>query len=374
MRGGISDYTDNLVRALISQSARVRVICGAASVGELDEVPVERVIRSWGWKCLPELAGLAGKYQPDWVHIQYNVGLYDGKAAVLFAPLWLKRTHPTMRTAVTFHDLRHPRVIPKIHAINRWLFSQGMALYDLIVTTNEGDYLTARKALNHQDALRKIPIGSNIPVIPVSPDERVRLRARIGFGAEDFVIAHFGTRSGMETLIESFCLLRGAGHAVGLLLVGKRLQADPDEATHEREVVGARVMAQVVQDSVGGKVVGTGYLSELDASRHLQCADVLVLPHRSGISMARTSLLTGLVHGMPIVATRPMVLDPELQDGCNILLVEPANALMLAEAILLLRRDHSLRLGLQSEALALGSQITWSAIAQQHIAVYEEMA
>ena len=90
--------------------------------------------------------------------------------------------------------------------------------------------------------------------------------------------------------------------------------------------------------------------------------------------MARTSLLAGLVHGMPIVATRPMVLDPELQDGCNILLVELANVKALADVIALLQRDHSLRLRLQAGALALGSQITWSAIAQQHAASFEEMA
>lgn len=374
MRGGIGDYTHLLAQALIHHSVKAQVVCRKMDAVEPDDVPVERMIEDWGWKCLSQLASIAHRHQPEWLHVQYNPSLYDGKPAMLFAPLWLKRANPSVHIAITFHDLQRPRLIPKMHTLNRALFFRSMALYDLVVTTNESDYLAVRKAMDHRVPLRKIHIGSNIPVVPFSRDERAKLRARLGFEPDDFVIAHFGTRSGLATLIEGFHILRKQGRSVGLLLIGKRLQAYPDDTANEREVLGEEVMAQLAQAGLSDKVVGTGYLPAADVSRHLQCADVLVLPHPSGISMARTSLLTGLVHGMPTVATIPAVLDPELQQGDNILLVEPGNAQAVAKTVLLLQRDQSLRLQLQTGVSALGGQITWSVIARRHVAVYREAA
>ena len=374
MRGGIGDYSYLLAQALIHHNVKARVICKATGAVEPDDVPVERIIEDWGWKCLSQLASVAHRYQPEWLHVQYNPSMYDGKPAMLFAPLWLKRADPGMHMAITFHDLQRPRLIPKMHTLNRVLFFRSMALYDLVVTTNESDHLAVRKALDHRVPLDKIPIGSNIPVAPFSRDERARLRARLGFGPSDFVIAHFGTRSGLATLVEGFHILGGQGHSVGLLLIGKRLQPHPDDMADEREVLGEGVMEQLALAGLSDKVVGTGYLPAEDVSRHLQCADVLVLPHLPGISMARTSLLAGLAHGIPIVATIPAVLDPELQEGGNILLVEPSNAQALAEAVLLLQRDQCLRLQLQTGVSALGGDITWSAIATRHIAAYREVA
>lgn len=374
MRGGIGDYSHLLAQALIHHGVKTRVICKMIGPVEPDDVPVERMIEDWGWRCLSQLASVAHRYQPEWIHIQYNPSVYEGKPAMLFAPLWLKRANPSVHIAITFHDLQSPHLIPKMHTLNRLLFLRGMALYNLVVTTNESDYLAVRKALDYRVPLHKIPIGSNIPLVSFSRDERAKLRACLGFGPDDFVIAHFGTRSGLATLIEGFRILCKQGHPVGLLLIGKRLQPYPDDMANEREVLGEGVMEQLALAGLSDKVVGTGYLPAQDVSRHLQCADVLVLPYLAGVSLARTSLLAGLIHSMPIVATIPTVLDPELENGSNILLAEPSNAQALAEAILLVQRDQPLRLQLQAGASALGSQITWSANARQHIAAYREVA
>ena len=374
MRGGIGDYTHGLACALLAIGIEVTILCNALSPKVADDVPVDRSIPSWGWEFWRVVKDKVAQYRPDWLHVQYNASMYDGKLAMLFAPLWLKRANPGMHMAITFHDLQRPRLIPKMHTLNRVLFFRSMVLYDLVVTTNEGDYLVVQKALDHRVSLCKIPIGSNIPGVPFSREERVKLRARLGFGPDDFVIAHFGTRIGLTTLVEGFHILRKQGHSVGLLLIGKRLQPHPYDTAGEREVLGEEVMAQLAQAGLSDKVVGTGYLPAADVSRHLQCADVLVLPHPPGVSMARTSLTAGLVHGMPVVATIPPVVDPELEHGSNILLAEPGNAQALAEAVLLLQHDRSLRFRLQTGALALESQITWSAIARQHIAAYKEVA
>jgi glycosyltransferase involved in cell wall biosynthesis len=373
MRGGIGDYTHRLAYALQATGIEVTILCNALSPTVADDVPVDRSIPSWGWEFWRVMKDKVAQYRPDWLHIQYNASLYPGKAAILFTPLWLKRVNPSVHVAITFHDLQQPRLIPHMHALNRMIFYRSMAFHDLVVTTNESDYRAVQKTVGKKTSLYKIPIGSNILVDRLSQDDRIKLRARLGFGSEDFVIAHFGTRSGLAKLIEGFHILRKRGYSVGLLLIGKRLQAHPDDTAHKYEVLGEEVMAQLAQAGLSDKVVGTGYLPVADVSRHLQCADVLVLPHLPGISMARTCLLSGLVHGMPIVATIPPVMDPELESGRNLLLVESANAQALAEAVSLLQHDQSLRLRLQTGALALGSQITWPVIARKHIAAYREV-
>src|SRR5207244_8988104 len=51
-------------------------------------------------------------------------------------------------------------------------------------------------------------------------------------------------------------------------------------------------------------VRATGALSTEDISRHVSACDVMLQPYQDGVSGRRTSVMTALAHGVPIVTTQ----------------------------------------------------------------------
>jgi glycosyltransferase involved in cell wall biosynthesis len=50
-------------------------------------------------------------------------------------------------------------------------------------------------------------------------------------------------------------------------------------------------------------VRATGTLSAADISRHVSACDVMLQPYQDGVSGRRTSVMTALAHGIPVVTT-----------------------------------------------------------------------
>jgi glycosyltransferase involved in cell wall biosynthesis len=85
----------------------------------------------------------------------------------------------------------------------------------------------------------------------------------------------------------------------------------------------------------------------LEIPKYLSASDIFVLPSVSeGLPVV---ILEALASGIPVVASRVGGIPDILTDGCNALLVEPANVQALAKAILKLLRDDRLRESLREE-------------------------
>jgi glycosyltransferase involved in cell wall biosynthesis len=108
-------------------------------------------------------------------------------------------------------------------------------------------------------------------------------------------------------------------------------------------------------------------------SARLRAADVCALPFKYGATLKSGSLLAALAHGVPTVATRGELPAPTLVHGEHIWLVPPRQPEALAAALGGVLSDPTLQVRLRTGALALAATHNWAAIAQQHLALYDEL-
>ena len=221
--------------------------------------------------------------------------------------------------------------------------------------------------------LAKIPIGSNIPVADVTATQRATVRAQLGYGADDFVIAYFGflNRSkGGLTLVKTLELVRRTLPNARLLMIGERVGAsDPTNYAYLQEVE-----SLISGLDLGAFVQWTGRLGDREVSRTLTAADVLLMPYEDGASLRRGTLMAGLAHGCAIVTTQPQSPMPELVEGRDLIYVPPVDAESSAAAILRLAADADLASRLRDGAKRSRHQFTWPEIARQHALLYDSLS
>jgi glycosyltransferase involved in cell wall biosynthesis len=123
---------------------------------------------------------------------------------------------------------------------------------------------------------------------------------------------------------------------------------------------------------VSQRVIWSGYRPPDEVSALWQASDIAVLPYADGASLRRGTLLAAFAHGLPVVSTTPRVAVEQLRDGENILLAAPGDDRALAEQVIALINSPELRAKLSQGALRLAEEFSWSRIADQHLALYED--
>lgn len=372
MQGGVGDYTATLARALADLGASVAVITSAKAAA-LDDprVAVYPTVRRWGWSSLGAVAGVAASWGADVVHVQYQAAAYGMGLPIHLLPAYLRMGAPTVRRAVTFHDLKLPYLFPKAGPARRWAVARLARDCDAAVVTNREDEL-AFADLNVPRPPQRIPIGSNItPRLPVG-FERGDWRARWGLSPGDLVLAYFGflnATKGGDTLIAAVGHLARQGRPVRLLMIGGRFGAsDPTNREFARQVEDV-----IAREGVAERVVWTGFLPPEEVSAAFAVADMAVLPYSDGASFRRGSLMAALAHGMPIITTVPRVHLPELVPEENVILVPPDQPADLAEAIVRVADHAGLRTRLGEGARRLSRLFAWDRIARDSLALYETL-
>ena len=221
--------------------------------------------------------------------------------------------------------------------------------------------------------VERIPIGSNIPVLATdAPAARAALRARYGWPSDTPVIAYFGFLhpvKGLETLLQAFHQVIEGRPAARLLLSGgtQSLALYGDRAEHYQR----KLEGQIHDLGLAEAVRLTGYLPDEIISQHLAGADIGVLPFNEGVSDKSGSLLAMWAHGLPVIATRPPISSPQLEWAAW--LVPPRNAEALAASLLRLLDDPSTRQALADRARQVAGSLSWPAIAERHLALYQRL-
>lgn len=380
--GGVGDYTRRLALALHEAELGVEVIASRTAASHpADGFPVHSV-GGWGWGLLQALHGLLAATRPDLLHLQYQTGAYSMHPAITLLPQLAQRLDPPIPLIVTCHDLRLPYLLPKADALRRLVTGGLLRGADALIVTNGEDAARLRAELpgNRETfaarqslAATVIPIGSNILPQPLHPGQREAWRARLGAAEGESLLGFFGllNRSkGLDLLLRALSLLPTG---VRLAIIGGEAgQSDPTNAQAAEEAT--RLIAAL---GLGARVQRTGQLAEGDVSLALGACDAVVLPFRDGASYRRGSLLAALAHGLPVVTTAPRwPLDPPLRDRVEALLVAGSEQELphkLADAVRLLVADGSLRQRLGLHARELAAAFRWEAIAQRHLACYEEL-
>jgi len=370
MQGGVGAYTRELACALHDQNARITVLTSQRAAQpnctEFDGcIRVLPAIDRWDWRIFHVVPELAHELGADWVHVQYQTAAYAMHPAINFAPSRWQRKG--IRIAWTYHDLLPMYLFPKAgRRLRTWVTERPAHAAACVITTTEADRLAlANRAV---DAVT-IPIGSNIVGANLSPADRRARRTLRGYIDDDLVIGFFGflnQSKGGDELIETLRLLHQTRRNVYLLMIGDKLGASDQTTQAYLRKVEALIRKQQLQDNVRW----TGAEPDSEVAADLNACDVVLLPFTDGASLRRGTLMAALVNGCAIVTTTPQAPLPELQHERDLLYVDAGDSQALANAVLRLADDASLRATIQANARRASQQFGWEEIARRHWELY----
>lgn len=377
LQGGIADYTAALraeMRALdVTSEVLTAANCASA------EPTVHPVVGNWGFPFWAVARQMLSERQFDVVHIQYQTAAFDLKPAINLLPWFLRRSAPRPAIVTTYHDLRTPYLFPKAGRLRRWVTNVLGRHSDALIFTTQEDRDTwqatveAGTPTSQRKPSHQIGVGPAVPVMPITLAERQRLRAECGVAENGFLVGFFGfvnLTKGLDTLFEAARLLRDQDVPLQVLIIGGSLgESDPYNAVYKEHL--ERLIYQLRLDAED-VLLSTGYLETADASRALSTCDAMALPFADGASLRRTSLLTSLAHGLPVVSTFPKQPAPEIQENDALLLVPPEDPAALSQALRRLYADRALAEDLGAKGEQFAGQFSWPRIAEHTLAVYTE--
>jgi glycosyltransferase involved in cell wall biosynthesis len=243
-----------------------------------------------------------------------------------------------------------------------------------VIMTNEAAVqVVAARLPQLMRRVTRVPIGSNIVRRAADPAvARAAVRSQSGWPADALVVAYFGFLhpvKGLETLLAAFRQVRAARPCARLLLIGgaESLALHGDDAQRYEERLRDEVRSLELEEAVRL----TGYLAEEVVSHCLAGSDIGVLPFNAGVTLKSGSLLALWEHGLPVVATRPPTVEPELAEGACLVPCRDANA--LAAGLGRLLDDPPLRQALAERGRRAAARFSWAAIAEQHLSIYERL-
>jgi glycosyltransferase involved in cell wall biosynthesis len=167
--------------------------------------------------------------------------------------------------------------------------------------------------------------GVEIPPELPGPAARSRVRARWGWGAQEFLLGHLGAftaEKGQDVALDAFLLLAERLPQARLLLGGDGPR---------RQWVGITTRVR----RAGGRAQLCGSIEDL--AEFFPALDLFVMPSRSeGLG---SSALLAMAYGLPVVASRVGGLPEIVEEGKTGWLVPPEAAPALADAIIAAAQD-----------------------------------
>ncbi len=368
---GIGDYSHRLVKELASHSFECAVFTsadGSSAKTLSSKTPgVLREASRWDASDCRTIVQRVEILRPSLVHIQYHAAAFLWNPAITLLPQMLKRRFPRLKVVVTLHELAGPGSFYPAFIRRGWLFLL-LVFCNAVIVTNRRDEGLLRLIPFLRKKLHRIPIAPAFDRNSVGPSERGTIRARLGIGDREFLVARFGfvhnlRASRIPLLLQAVHLLAQKGLPAKLLLLGFGSDAD-------RRRVGSFADRFQVRD----RVLLTGYLSPMEVSRHLAAVDVAVQLYPEGANERRSSLQTVLAHGVPVVTTRKSALPDSFRQRENLLFAAAETPSAVAQALSDLFLDRPLLERLQDQAPTALSGMDWASIAHQTLALYQSLS
>lgn len=192
---------------------------------------------------------------------------------------------------------------------------------------------------------------------PANRSDKIQEELNCTDGNLVLTVTHLGYRKGVDLLLRAFKYVSQYNHNVRLAIVGSGGDARYlKELASELEIAG-----------------NTYFLGTVTFDRLLKLyatADIFILPSR--YESQPISLLEAMSSGVPVVAFDISDFSDYVVDEKTGLLVRPFSVTALAEAIVHLIDNASLRREMSAEARSLvEAHFTWEAVARSHLRVYD---
>lgn len=271
---------------------------------------------------------------------------FDALLATNFLPPATK----SRGVVLVVHDLafeRFPETAPQIDRRWRRRFARWLRRSAGVIVPSESaraDLLAGRDV----DASRVHVIPHGVEPFPdVPPTEVDRVRARFGIGGRyALFVGGIEPRKNLEGLVEAFGT---ADTDAWLVVAGGPVSWIPEAERRLRAAVAA------LPESVGRRVVLTGYVSEADKRALLSGAEALAYPSLyEGFGFP---VLEAFAAGVPVLTSNAASL-PEVA-GSAALLVDPDDPEAIRRELERLLADPGLRDGLRRAGLERVRRFTW---------------
>lgn len=287
---GIGDHTAHLTTALADRGHDLLVLTAQEQWDALPSVDVRSAFSINTRRGVLDLVPAVEAAAPDWLVLQFEQFTYGRWGLNPYLPLALqrvKRTCPSTRCAVMFHEDYMPATSVKNAIMSTWQRTQFWLLGRMAdVAFFSVESWTERYAAWFPNTPTfHLPVGSNIPQIEMT---RSAARRRLGLDAEAFVIGLFGN-----------------AHPSRLLHFVNRAATACDRLVAGLQVLYVGAHEQRVRDQLSLDLAlhATGPLPADDVSRCFAAMDLYLAPFKRGVSTRRGSFMVGLQHGVATVST-----------------------------------------------------------------------
>ncbi len=351
--GGISSYARNLLRGLLALDSGDEFFAYVAM-----QTPRWRELKAWeGSSRLKRVEVRRPLFR--WRGRLDKLDLYHGTNFKV-------QTMGRSGAIVTIHDLwldRHPQYSKK-------LFGQRLSF----IRTRRRAWRTARVITVSEYSARDIQELYGLPrerisVIPhgVSPDFRperdesrfLKLRSQYDISAGPYILFIGGAdpRKNHVTLFRAYAQKLALQQSHSLVIVGNPFHR-----------LGS-IMESARSLGISDRVVWTGSVPNDDLRLFYSHADLFVFPSRyEGFGLP---VLEAMACGVPVITSNTTSL-PEVA-GDAAILINPEDPVELAETMVRVLADTSLRKTLKKRGIERARQFTWARTARQTLAVYRDV-
>jgi glycosyltransferase involved in cell wall biosynthesis len=349
--GGISDYTGFLAEGLAAAGDRVHVWCPPAPGPDTvrEGVVVHRLPAGWTPAVLRRLSRELRAFPgPRRLLVQWTPHSYGYRSLNLFLCLWLwwRAARHRDRVEVMVHEFGlafrqgswRQDVAAAVHRVMAiaWLRAAGA----IWVSIPSLEALARPYLLGRRVSVGWLPVFSTVPEVS-DPGAVADLRARFA-PAGGYLVGHFGSFTPIvagQLAAVLPALLRRQPRAAALLIGrgGDRFRE--------------RLLGE--HPDLAGRLYAAAGLPPAAVAPHLQACDLLVQPFEEGISSRRTSVMSALASGCPIVSTRGRWTEPVWEAAAAVALAPAGDPAALVDAIERLLADPAERQRLGRAGLAL---------------------
>jgi len=335
--GGVADYTRLVATHLLKAGEQVSVLAPTRGQPPIDNgLDVQPVLGEFCpigfWRGSKVLDGIT---RPRRLFLQWVPHGFGFKSMNLLLVLWIWWRVVVRRDQLWI--MAHEPFLAFEHGFKQRFAAfvhRGMVLvlFRLAGRAFAGNQLWV-KTLSHwcpkSLKIEWLPVPSNVPIY--GDREKINeIKKRVA--CSHFLVGHFGTYGShaghkLESLIRE---LFSIGARVKILLLGKN---------------GDFFLKQIESKNpeLIGKIVALGAQTLDEISSEISACDVMVQPYAGGISTRNGSLMAVLSHGIPCVANRGHVTDPEWDEWGIVDLVEEDDHLGMVEKVKVLLNDPILR-------------------------------
>jgi glycosyltransferase involved in cell wall biosynthesis len=369
LKDGVGDYCSLLAKWMAERSGmEVHVLTSrgcAKPAGSGAEM--HPVIERWDWLGLRSVLREISRIKPDLVHIHYPTLGFNRSLMPNLLPAVL-RLLSGPPAVVTLHGFGLYSVLGKIRMLLSCAGSRAVVTVSDHIRRSVSDFAGDMGPFTPLKGKLAEPIYVAPSIRPPGQGSRRRaaaLRKSWAVPKGELAIVFFGfinEGKGLDDLLRAAKLCLDSG-------VGPRITCLSDFNPRQDHFHG-RLEALIRELGLASRVSFAGYIPEEDVAGHIMAADVVALPFNYGASTKRTTLLTALSCGMPVITTSDTCLPPIFADGTNVILVPRKNPSMLSRALIRLAGDPVLRKRLGLGARRLARRFVWKDIAGAHLSLY----